>query len=114
MGADPIALSVGMSSFMDDEASSLRVFSVRKEPKTHGQKKVIEGTLEKGDHVVIVDDVVTGGESTLKAIRAVEAEGCTVNLVIVLVDRQEGGRAKIEAHGHQVVSVFTKDELLER
>lgn len=112
MGADPIGLAVGMFSFWVKDATPLQVFSVRKAPKGHGQTKLIEGNFRKGDTVVVLDDVVTSGESTISAINAVVKEGGTVAFVAVLVDRQEGGRKKIETLGHSVVSLFKRDELL--
>jgi orotate phosphoribosyltransferase len=112
MGADPIALAVGMYSHWAKDETPLQVFSVRKTPKAHGQTKLVEGNFKKGDSVVVIDDVVTRGESTIAAIQAVEKEGGTVAFVAVLVDRQEGGREKIEAMGHRVVSLFKRDELL--
>jgi len=112
MGADPVALAVGMYSHWTKDAPPWQVFSVRKAPKAHGQTKLIEGNFKKGDAVVVIDDVVTRGESTIAAINAIEKEGGSVVFVAVLVDRQEGGREKIEALGHPVVALFTKDELL--
>ena len=112
MGADPVALAVGMYSHWAKDASPLQVFSVRKSPKAHGQTKLIEGNFKKGDTVVVIEDVVTRGESTIAAINAIEKEGGTVAFVAVLVDRQEGGREKIEAMGHPVFALFTKGELL--
>ena len=112
MGADPIALAVGMHSHWTKDASLLQVFTVRKSPKAHGQTKLIEGNFRPGDSVVVLDDVITRGESTIAAMTAVEKEGGTVAFVAVLVDRQEGGREKIEAMGHPVVALFTKGELL--
>ncbi len=112
MGADPIALSVGMYSYWAGDNPPLRTFIVRKTPKRHGQTKLIEGKFDKGDTVVVLDDVVTGGDSTITAINAIEKEGGTVAFVAVLVDRQQGGREKIEALGHHVVSAFSRDELI--
>ena len=112
MGADPIGLAVGMFSYWVKDGSPLQVFSVRKSPKGHGQTKLIEGNFRKGDTVVVLDDVVTSGESTTAAINAVVKEGGTVAFVAVLVDRQEGGRERIEALGYRVVSLFVRDELL--
>ncbi len=112
MGADPVALAVGMYSHWAKDASPLQVFSVRKSAKAHGQTKLIEGNFKKGDTVVVIDDVVTRGDSTLAAINAVQKEGGTIAFVAVLVDRQEGGREKIEATGHPVVALFNKGELL--
>src|SRR5881397_716838 len=112
MGADPIGLAVGMFSYWVKDGSPLQVFSVRKSPKGHGQTKLIEGNFRKGNTVVVLDDVVTSGESTIAAINAVVKEGGTVAFVAVLVDRQEGGRERIEGLGYAVVSLFTCDELL--
>src|SRR5882762_9450986 len=75
MGADPIALATGIYSFVAKDKQPLQTFSVRKTPKSHGQTKLIEGNFKSGDTVVVIDDVVTRGESTLKAISAVEKEG---------------------------------------
>jgi orotate phosphoribosyltransferase len=111
MGADPIALATGMYSCFIKDVPPLRTFIVRKTPKSHGQAKLVEGNFKPGDKVVVIDDVVTRGDSTINAINAVEKEGGKVAFVAVLVDRQEGGRQKIEAMGHQVVSVFNRDEL---
>jgi len=112
MGADPIALAVAMFSRRANDATPLQVFSVRKTPKAHGQTKLIEGNFHKGDSVVVLEDVVTRGESTIAAINAVVKEGGTVAFVAVLVDRQEGGREKIEAMGYPVISLFQRDALL--
>ncbi len=112
MGADPIALAVGMYSFSANDTPPLQTFIVRKTPKSHGQTKLIEGNFKRGDTVVVIDDVVTRGDSTISAIKAVENEGGKVAFVAVLVDRQQGGREKIEAMGHRVVSAFVRDELI--
>jgi orotate phosphoribosyltransferase len=110
MGADPISLVVGMASAGDEKA--LQVFNIRKEPKGHGRGKQIEGNFKEGDRVVVVDDVITTGGSTLKAIEAIRAAGGEVVFCLVLVDREEGGRAAIESEGIPVVSIFTRNELL--
>jgi orotate phosphoribosyltransferase len=112
MGADPVALSATMASVNDNPP--LRCFSVRKAPKAHGQTKLIEGNFQKGDSVVVIDDVITRGESTITAIKAVEQEGGNVAFVAALVDRGEGGRQKIESMGYPVVPLFTRDEVLQR
>lgn len=112
MGADPIALATGMHSFQENPSSPLRPFVVRKAPKSHGQTRLIEGNFHAGDKVVVIDDVVTKGDSTIAAIDAVRREGGEVAFVAVLVDRQQGGRDKIEQLGFTVVSAFTKDDLL--
>ena len=112
MGADPVALATAMASADDKTGGVLQCFAVRKTPKAHGQTKLIEGNFKAGDTVVVIDDVVTRGESTIAAINAVLKEGGKVAFVAVLVDRQEGGRDKIEALGYPVVALFTRQELL--
>lgn len=112
MGADPISLSIGIAAQLELPGTPLQTFTVRKAAKEHGTKKRIEGNFSRGDTVVVVDDVVTTGGSTLQAIEAVEAEGGTVAFVIALVDRQEGGRQNIETRGYKVVSFFTRVDVL--
>ena len=106
MGADPISLAIGMYSVEADEP--LKVFTVRKEAKDHGRGKRIEGNFEAGQEVIVVNDVITTGGSTLKAIDAIEAEGGKVVAALVLVDRQEGGREAIESRGIPVFPMFTR------
>jgi orotate phosphoribosyltransferase len=110
MGADPIALSIGIASHLADPTRALQTFSVRKSPKAHGRNKLIEGNFTAGETVVVVDDVITTGGSTIKAIDAVEAAGGHVAFVLVLVDREEGGRRNIEQRGVPVVAIFTRSD----
>lgn len=112
LGADPISLAVGMASATRHPDEALQVFTVRKEPKGHGQGRQIEGNFQSGDTVVVVDDVITTGGSTLKAIDAIEREGGKVAFALVLVDREEGGRQAIEARGIHVVPLFSRASLL--
>ena len=111
LGADPIALSIGIASQRDDSSTPLQVFTVRKAIKEHGRQKRIEGNFSAGDSVVVVDDVITTGGSTIQAIEAIEAANGRVAFVIVLVDREEGGRQNIERLGHVVVAIFTRSDL---
>lgn len=112
MGADPIALAIAMASAGAGAGEPIHAFSVRKEAKEHGRKKRVEGNFKAGDSVVVVDDVITTGGSTLKAIEAVEAEGGKVALVLVLLDREEGGKKNIEDRGYKVFSAFTRTSVL--
>jgi orotate phosphoribosyltransferase len=68
--------------------------------------------FKKGDSVVVIEDTVTSGGSAIAAIDAIEKEGGKVAFVAVLVEREEGGRQKIEAMGHPVVALFSKGDLL--
>ena len=110
LGADPISYAISYASAMS--TTPLRAFTVRKEVKTHGTGKLIEGPFHAGDRVVIVEDVITSGSSALKAVAAVKEAGGMVVGVLALVDRQEGGREAIEATGVAFVSLVTAQELL--
>jgi orotate phosphoribosyltransferase len=110
LGADPISYAISYASGLTDQP--LRAFTVRKEAKTHGTGKLIEGPFQAGDRVVVIEDVITTGGSALKAVAAVQAAGGTVAGVLALVDRQEGGREAIEAAGLAVVSLVTAQELI--
>ena len=89
IGADPIVTAVAYASYL--RGGSVEAFLVRKEAKKHGTQQRIEGSLDQGDRVVLVDDVCTTGGSTLDALKACEAEGLEVAAVMPLVDREEGG-----------------------
>ena len=113
MGADPVSLAIAIASGVDSKNEEpLHAFAIRKEAKEHGRGKQIEGNFAKGMRVVVVDDVITTGGSTLKAIDAIEAAGGKVVLAVVMVDREEGGREAIEKRGIPVESLFGKSELL--
>jgi orotate phosphoribosyltransferase len=92
----------------------VRAFTVRKEAKSHGTGKVIEGAFESGDRVVVVEDVITTGGSALRAVDAVRAAGGTVVGVLAVVDRAEGGREAIEAAGLEVAALVTAAEIVAR
>lgn len=112
MGADPITSSIGIFAHLENPSSILQTFTVRKAPKAHGRHKLIEGNFSPGDSAVIVDDVITTGGSTLQAIEAVKQAGGNIAFVLVLVDREEGGRENIEKHGYAVVPIFTRADLV--
>ncbi len=109
MGADPISLAIGMYSATAE--NPLNVFTVRKEAKDHGRGKRIEGNFSSGQEVIVVDDVITTGGSTLQAIDAIEAEGGKVVAALILVDREEGGREAIEARQVPVFPLFTRQSI---
>lgn len=113
MGADPIAHAI--AHYCALHGRSANAFSVRKEPKKHGTRKWIEGGVEPGSKVVVLDDVVTTGGSTIDAIRKCREEGLQVAGVLVLVDRQEeGGLETIRREAGADVpvrAIFTKADL---
>lgn len=110
LGADPIAFATAMVSGMQDDA--INAFVVRKKAKEHGLMKWLEGNIREGDRVVIVDDVVTTGQSTIDAIDHARESKLNVLKAIALVDRQEGGRENIERKKVLFESVFTRDDLM--
>ncbi len=111
LGADPIAHAVAYTSWL--ERQPIQAFVVRKQPKDHGIVAPIEGKVSSGDRVVVVDDVVTTGGSTLKAIHACRQAGLEVVKVVVLVDRQEmNGRENILAEVPELETLATRDELM--
>lgn len=112
MGADPLTLAVAMSSSLAGDPTPVQAFVVRKEAKGHGRGKRIEGNFITSQPVVVVDDVITTGGSTLKAIEAIEEEGGKVAFALILVDRSEGGRKTIEDKGYPVVAAFTRADLV--
>jgi orotate phosphoribosyltransferase len=112
LGADPIAYALALVSNMNGKP--LEAFVIRKETKKHGTRKWLEGNLAEGARVVIIDDVITTGGSTIKAIERAEEAGLEVALVLALVDREEGGRENIgKICSAPFKSVFTKSDLLE-
>lgn len=111
LGADPIVTAVSLTSAL--RGAPVPAFIIRKEPKKHGTAQWIEGTknLREGMKVAIVEDVVTTGASTLKAIdRAVES-GLVVTRVLALVDRNEGGAQTIAEKGYRLEPLFLKEDV---
>jgi orotate phosphoribosyltransferase len=110
MGADPIACAVSYASATS--VAPLRAFTVRKEPKTHGTGRLIEGPFRAGYRVVVIEDTITTGGSAKKAIDAVRAADGNVVGVLALVDREEGGREALEAEGVPVVALARASEII--
>ena len=111
LGADPIAGAVAYYS--QRAGAPIRAFTVRKQAKTHGMGRSIEGSIRPGDRVAVVDDVVTTGTSTIDAIdRCREAEH-PLAAVVILVDREEGGleRIRTAVPGVPCTALFTRSEL---
>jgi len=110
LGADPVAYAIAHAAAA--AGRGIDAFTVRKEAKDHGTGRLIEGNLPSAGRVVIVEDVITSGGSALRAIGAVEAAGARVLGVLAVVDREEGGRAALEAAGYEVIALTTASELL--
>lgn len=106
MGADPIATATAYTSYIEHEP--IEAIVIRKEPKGHGTMSQIEGNVDAGDDVIIIDDVVTTGGATIKAIDAAIKAGLNIIAVIILLDRCElNGKQNIEGLGYPVYSILT-------
>jgi orotate phosphoribosyltransferase len=110
LGADPI-VGATLAVAGARGAGSLRGFLVRKEAKSHGTGKLVEGPLQPGDRVAIVDDVATTGGSALAAADAALALGCTVACVITVLDRLEGAAEAFAARGIAFHALLTIRDL---
>ena len=112
LGADPVSYAIAYASQL--AGAPVRAFTVRKEAKTHGTGKVIEGAFEAADRVVVIEDVITTGGSALRAVESIRAAGATVLGVLAVVDREEGGREAIEQAGLKVAALARAAEIVAR
>ena len=107
VGAIPMAAVTVMR--YHDHGRALEGFFVRKQAKEHGSQTRIEGDLKPGDRVAVLDDVLTTGQSALKAVKAVEAAGAVVARVVCIVDRLQGARETLA--GYDFRPLFTIRDL---
>jgi orotate phosphoribosyltransferase len=110
LGADPFAYAIAHAAAL--QGRTLDAFTVRKEVKSHGAGRQIEGTFTPGARVVVVEDTITTGDSALRAAAVIREAGGVITGVLALVDRQEGGTSRIEEAGFAVSALFTARELL--
>jgi orotate phosphoribosyltransferase len=111
LGGCPIASAVSLTSHYKNNhwQPKLSALYIRKDVKDHGSKQLIEGSdsLPKGCHVILVEDTVTTGESSLKAVNKLREAGYEVNNVICLVDRLEGGKELLDREKINLSTIFT-------
>lgn len=112
LGGCPLASAVSLVSFQ--KGRPLPALYVRKERKDHGSAKLVEGdkSLRPGLRVALLEDVITTGGSSLKAVKALEAAGAKVVGILALVDRQEGGAETIREAGLPLTSLTTKQDFM--
>jgi orotate phosphoribosyltransferase len=111
VGADPIAFAVARESL--GRADRIQAFIIRKEPKSHGLEKYVEGIEDTKDcRVIILDDVCTKGGSTGKAIDRARAAGMIVIGAICLVDREQGATELLAGMGVRLESIFRLNDLI--
>ena len=109
LGADPLVCGVSLLSALDGRL--INALIVRKEPKGHGTEAWIEGLLPPKDvKVTVLEDVVTTGGSSIKAVEKLRDAGYIVEKVVALVDRQEGGEEAMKEAGLELVSIFKLSE----
>lgn len=111
LGGCPLASAVSLTSEL--RGRPLPALYVRKAVKDHGTRRLVEGPVPAGGAVVMLEDVVTTGGSTLQAVQTLKAAGVEVVAVVVLVDRLEGGTENLERAGLQVVSVYTRHDFVD-
>jgi orotate phosphoribosyltransferase len=111
MGADPIVIAVGFAG--RERSIPLRIFVTRKAAKDHGTKKLIEGNFLSGDKVVLVEDVMTTGGSTLQAAEIVRQAGGEVVAAMVIVDREQGGAENLRNAGIPLIPLFSIQSVLQ-
>ena len=110
LGADPIANALAVISYQ--KGKPIKSFIVRKDIKDHGTKSAIEGNVRAGEKVAIIDDVITTGGSTITAIEHARQAGLSGEMVITLIDREEGGRENILQHSDNIKSILTRTEIM--
>jgi len=111
LGADPIANAVAVISYQ--RGHPVKSFIVRKDVKGHGTRSAIEGNVQEGEKVAVLDDVITTGMSTIIAVEKAQEAGLIVDRVITLIDREEeNGRENILQHVERVESIFTRTDIM--
>ena len=110
LGADPIAYAIAYASA--GTSTPMRAFTVRKEAKSHGMGRLIEGPFYSGDRVAVIEDVITTGGSALRAAKAITEAGGQVAGVLALIDREEGGREALEKEGLAVLALTRASEIV--
>ena len=110
LGADPIANALAVISYQ--KGKPIKSFIVRKDIKDHGTKSAIEGNVLPGEKVAIIDDVITTGGSTVTAIEQARKSGLHVEMVITLIDREEGGKENILQYVDNIKTILTRTEIM--
>jgi orotate phosphoribosyltransferase len=110
LGADPIANALSVISYQ--KGKPIKSFIVRKDVKDHGTKSAIEGNVNPGEKIAIIDDVITTGGSTITAIEQARKSGLNVEMVITLIDREEGGRENILKYIDNIKTILTRTEIM--
>jgi len=109
LGADPIVGAIASLSFINKKP--INTFIIRKNPKSHGKMRQIEGPqINKGAKVILIDDVATTGKSLVEAVEVLRQEAIEVKKAIVLIDRQEGARENLDKENCPLISIFKTED----
>jgi orotate phosphoribosyltransferase len=111
LGADPISYAIAHRSAL--EGSPIDAFTVRKQAKEHGTGQLIEGGLPANGRALMIEDTMTTGRSTMKAVEAVRAHGTEIVGVLTIVNRSDGAEAMFDAEGLTLLSIFSGTELVD-
>lgn len=111
LGADPLSYAVSLQYHRDGHLVYPLV--VRKETKQHGTRRPIEGAVGKVTSCLVMDDVITTGGSTLKAVFALREAGIAIDKALCIIDRQEGGQENLQKEGIELFAIFRKSDFLE-
>lgn len=104
LGAVPLAVALSLRT-------GLPSLLVRADAKAYGTAKSVEGELEAGDRVLVIEDVVTSGGAALAALAALRAAGATVSGILAVIDREDGGAERVATAGVPFLALFTSTEL---
>ncbi len=111
LGADPMVGAIGAVSFL--EGAPVKTFIIRKESKSHGKGRMVEGPeLTAADRIVVIDDVATTGKAFIHSIDALAQDGLKPVVCVCIIDRQDGAREAVAAQGVEMISLFTASEFL--
>jgi len=105
LGSVPLAVALSLRT-------GIPYIMVRKEKKDHGTGKLIEGILKEGMRVLVIEDVVTSAGSSAEAVLILRNAGAKVDSVLAVIDRQEGGAARLAEIGVELLPLLTAEEVL--
>ncbi len=107
LGSIPLATALSLRT-------GIPLLMVRKEKKDHGTGSTVEGDLETGMKVLVVEDVITSAGSVIAAVRQLREQGAVVDTVLTVIDREAGGRDALAAEGLRLVALLTASRLLQK
>jgi orotate phosphoribosyltransferase len=105
LGAVPLAVALALET-------GLPYLIIRKNPRSHGTGKLIEGQLQNQDSVILVEDVTTSGSSVVRAAEIIRKAGGRANRVLVVVDREEGAPELLKEHDLELIPLVTAGQMM--